>query len=208
MVGSHSRITQEAVDITEITQLVVRERESRDLGMWNRMRDCFHEDSEVDISWFKGSGHDFVTASIDMAERGMKAKHRLGPVHVTLNKDRAVATCSGIIDIPTDMDGFPLTLSAHCLMLFRALKRQGTWRLSGFEVIYRRDELVPAIPGHTPVIDPAELKNFRPSYRNLCLALVRTGYTPNHDLAGEDRPESVRAIMEKVFGWAGLPVPD
>jgi hypothetical protein len=75
-------------------------------------------------------------------------------------------------------------------------------------VIYRRDELIPVIPGQAPVIDPIELRDFRPSYRNLCLALVRTGYTPNHGLAGEDLPETVRAIMEKVFGWAGMPVPD
>jgi hypothetical protein len=110
MNGSHSKSISETIDITEITQLVIRERESRDLGMWNRMRDCFHEDSEVDISWFKGNGHDFVTASIDMAGRGMKAKHRLGPILVTLNNDRAVATCSGIIDIPTENRRLPLDL--------------------------------------------------------------------------------------------------
>lgn len=31
--------------IVAITQLVVRERESRDLGFWNRMRGCFHADA-------------------------------------------------------------------------------------------------------------------------------------------------------------------
>jgi hypothetical protein len=66
-------------DITFITQLVVRERESRDMGFWNRMRDCFHPDSVVNIIWFQGSGPDFVTASQGMASRGMPAKHRLGP---------------------------------------------------------------------------------------------------------------------------------
>ncbi|MEK9648007.1 MAG: nuclear transport factor 2 family protein, partial [Gammaproteobacteria bacterium] len=81
---------EEAADITSITQLVLRERESRDMCMWNRMADCFFEDSRVEISWFQGSGKDFVTASRDMYERGMKAKHRLGPVLVTLNGDRAV----------------------------------------------------------------------------------------------------------------------
>jgi hypothetical protein len=67
-------------DITLITQLVVRERESRGMGFWNRMRDCFYPDSVVNISWFQGSGPDFVTASQGMASRGMLAKHRLGPV--------------------------------------------------------------------------------------------------------------------------------
>jgi hypothetical protein len=77
-------------DITLISQLVVRERESRDMGFWNRMRDCFHPDAIVSISWFQGSGPDFLTASQDMAARGMLAKHRLGPVLVTLNGERAL----------------------------------------------------------------------------------------------------------------------
>lgn len=197
-----------AEDIAAITQLVVRERESRDLGFWNRMRDCFHEDSEVNISWFQGSGHDFVTGSKDMAARGMLAKHRLGPVHVTLNGDRALATLSGIIDIPTQLEGKDFTLSAHCLLLYRVSRRQGMWRLSSFEVIYRRDEFVPAILGQSATLPVDLLSGYRASYRNLCYSLHLKGYTPNLELAGEDRPETVQAILQKVYQWLGLPMPD
>jgi hypothetical protein len=194
-------------DITAITQLVVRERESRDMGFWNRMRDCFHEDAEIDISWFKGKGHDFVAASADMAARGMLAKHRLGPVLVTLNGDKALATLSGIIDIPTVIEGKDFTLSAHCLMIYRVSQRQGVWRLSSFEVIYRRDEFVPAILGQTATLPGQLLASYRSSYRNLSYSLHLKGYTPNADLAGEDRPETVRAILTRVYDWLGLPVP-
>jgi hypothetical protein len=31
------------------------------------MRDCFHPDSHIRISWFRGNGADFVNGSIDMA---------------------------------------------------------------------------------------------------------------------------------------------
>ena len=194
--------------IIAITQLVVRERESRDLGFWNRMRDCFHPDAFVAISWFKGSGHDFVDASKDMAARGHLAKHRLGPVHVTLNDTRAIASLSGIIDIPVKLEDRDFTLSAHCLMLYRVEQRGGTWRLASFECIYRRDEFTPAIPGQSVQLPEDLLASFRPSYRNLCYANYLKGYAPNSDLAGEDRPESVRAIFEDIYRWAGLPVPD
>lgn len=197
-----------AEDTAAITQLVVRERESRDMGFWNRMRDCFHEDAEVSISWFHGNGHDFVAGSKDMAARGMLAKHRLGPVHVTLHGERALATLSGIIDIPTQIEGKEFTLSAHCLMLYRVSKKQGVWRLSSFEVIYRRDEFVPAILGQTATLPADLLAGYRASYRNLCYSLHLKGYTPNQDLAGEDKPETVSAILQKVYGWLGLPVPD
>ncbi len=34
----------ETVATTEVTQLVLTERESRDLGHWQTMRSCFHPD--------------------------------------------------------------------------------------------------------------------------------------------------------------------
>jgi hypothetical protein len=37
------RSVLDAVDISEITQLILTERESRDFGHWSRMRDCFHD---------------------------------------------------------------------------------------------------------------------------------------------------------------------
>jgi hypothetical protein len=199
--------SQSAEEVVAITQLVARERESRDLGFWDRMRDCYHADAEVDISWFKGTGHDFVAASQDMAARGMLAKHRLGPVLVTQHGDRALATLSAIIDIPTRIDNCELTLSAHCLMIYRVLRREGAWRLASFEAIYRRDELVPALLGDTVQLPRELLLSYRPSYRNLSYSLHLAGYRPRQDLAGEDRPESVRTILAKVYGWLGLPVP-
>lgn len=199
---------EEAADITAITQLVVRERESRDLCLWKRMADCFFEDSHVDISWFQGSGKEFVTASKGMYERGMCAKHRLGPILVSLNGERAVATLSGIIDIPESIDGVDLTLSAHSLFLYRVEKREGVWGLMSFGAVYRRDELIPATPGQSIAIPVEKLSKFRPSYRNLSWSLERKGYEVNHDLPGEDKPETVTAIMEEIFRWAGLPVPN
>jgi hypothetical protein len=195
-------------DIVAITQLVVRERESRDMCFWNRMRDCFHEDAEVNISWFQGSGHDFVEASKGMAARGMLAKHRLGPVLVTLNGDRALATLTAIIDIPTEIEGKSFTLSAHCLLIYRVSKRAEVWRLSSFEVIYRRDEFIPAILGESVTLPVEELTRYRASYRNMCYSLSLRGYQPSDELAGEDRPESVRAILQGAYAWLGLPVPD
>lgn len=195
-------------DIVAITQLVVRERESRDCGFWNRMRDCFHPDAEVNISWFRGSGHDFVEASKDMAARGMLAKHRLGPILVTLNGQRALASMSAIIDIPEKLEGKDFTLSAHSMMYYRVEKRAGTWRLASFEVVYRRDEFVPAILGQSAELPAALLASYRPSYRNLCYSLHLKGYTPNNGLAGEDRPDTVRALLQAMYAWLGLPLPD
>ena len=36
----------DASDVLAVTQLVLKERQSRDLGRWDDMRDCFHPDSQ------------------------------------------------------------------------------------------------------------------------------------------------------------------
>jgi hypothetical protein len=196
-----------AVDISEITQLILTERESRDFGHWSRMRDCFHADALIRISWITGNADAFVEGSKDMARRGVLAKHRLGPIRVHLGGDRAVASLSGIIDIPSKVADVDVQLSSHARFLYRAERRDGRWRLSGFDGIYRRDELVAVIPGQSLHVDAAELSRFRPSYRMLSYVLSRNGYVVNGDLPGEDRPQSVAALEEELFRWAGVAAP-
>jgi SnoaL-like domain len=198
---------RDSADITSITQLILRERESRDIQRWDTMRDCFWPDSIVRVSWFRGSGPDFVTGSIEMAKRGIPAKHRLGPVLVRLAGDRAVASFPGIIDLPVKLKGVEGTLSSHARFLYRAERRKGEWRLFGFDAIYMRDELGPAISGQTITIDPNDVKEFRASYRILSYYLKSQGFMIESGLAGEDRPDLVDALNRELFGWAGMVVP-
>ena len=197
----------DSADITAITQLIVRERESRDLARWQQMRDCFWPDSLVRISWFRGTGADFVTASIDMAKRGVPAKHRLAPILVTLLGTRAIASLTAIIDLPVNLQGIDGTLSAHARLLYRAEKRENQWRIIGFDAIYMRDEITTPIPGQTISIDPKELQSYRPSYRMLTYYLKTQGFSIDSNLPGIDRPDLVQALNDELFAWLGVPVP-
>jgi hypothetical protein len=51
MIDSLPQAVLEAADVSAVSQLVLRERLSRDFGLWEQMRDCFHDDSVVRISW-------------------------------------------------------------------------------------------------------------------------------------------------------------
>jgi SnoaL-like domain len=206
-IASLPQAVLESADITAITQLILRERESRDLGLWERMRTCFWPDSLIRVSWFRGDGADFITGSMDMARRGVAAKHRLAPILVTLNGHRAIATLWGIIDLPAKLKGVEGTLSTHSRFLYRAEKRGENWGISGFDAVYMRDEFTPAIPGQTISIDPQELESFRPTYRLLSYYLKAQGYAIDSALAGDDRPDLVEALNRELFSWAGLGVP-
>ena len=194
----------DAADTTVIAQLTLLERDCRDQQRWDRMRECFHPDSLVRLSWFTGSGWDFVAGSIDMARRGVLAKHRLGPPLVRLSGDRAVATFAGVIDIPTALSGIEAQLSSHARFIYRAERRGQAWKIAGFDAVYVRDELVASIPGQLLRVSADELARFRPSYRMLSYVLSSQGYTVDSGLAGEDRPETVQALENEIFAWAGI----
>jgi hypothetical protein len=194
----------DAADITAITQLILRERESRDEGRWAPMRECFHHDALIRISWITGNADDFVNGSRDMAERGVLAKHRLGPILVRRREHRAIATLGGVIDIPVKLDEVDAQLSSYARFYYRAERRDNIWKLSGFEAVYLRDELAPSVPGQSIVIAPEALQSFRPSYRLLSYVLSRNGYRVNPDLPGDDRQDTVDKLENELFSWAGV----
>jgi len=207
MVDSLPPAVLEAADVSAVTQLILRERLSRDLGLWEQMHDCFHDDSVVRISWINASGPEFVRRSKEMAERNVKASHRLGPILVTLAGDRAIAQLAAIIDIPFTLKGTEVMMSSYARFLFRAERREGVWRLSGFDVVYLRDEIAPVIPGQIVAVDPEALKAFRPTYRLLSYCLASGGFPVRNDLAGVDRPDLVDALVREIYVWAGVKPP-
>ncbi len=194
----------QAADVTAITQLVLLEREARDQGRWQTMRECFHDDALIRISWITGNADEFVKGSIDMARRGVLAKHRLGPVLVRLAGDRAIATLGATIDIPVKVGGVDALLSSYARFFYRTQRRASEWKLSGFDAAYVRDELAASIPGQALSVAPAEVSPYRKSYAMLSYVLANNGYRVNSELPGEDRPETVRALEAELFSWAGV----
>jgi SnoaL-like domain len=194
-----------AADVSAITQLVLTERESRDLGRWERLGACYLPDSRVEISWMTGTGAQFVAGSMDMARRGVKARHRLGPVLVRLHGERALASLSCVIDIPGEIDDVEFCLSSHARLLYPVERRDAAWGLMGFYGIYVRDEIITRIPGQRLPILPQDLQGFRHSYRMLSWLLTRQGgYVVNNDLPGIDRPQAAQALEQKLLAWAGV----
>jgi hypothetical protein len=200
-----TRSLSATADVSAIIQLVVTERESRDLGRWEQLAACYLPDSHVEISWISGTGAQFVAGSIEMARRGVKARHRLGPVRVRLNAERALATLSCVIDIPGEIEGVEFCLSSHARLLYPAQRRNDAWGLMGFYGIYVRDEIITRIPGERLPIQVPDLMGFRDSYRMLSwLLTLQGGYVVNNELPGIDRPEAAEALEQRLMTWAGV----
>src|SRR5262249_4253709 len=128
MMESLPKAVCDAADGSGGSQLVLRGRFSRDHGLWAQMRDCFHDDSMVRISWIKASGPEFVRRSIEMAKGVVRVSHRLGPIFVTLSADRAIAQCAAIVEHPFMLNGIEVMMSSHVRLLLRAERRAAVWR--------------------------------------------------------------------------------
>src|ERR1700753_3238229 len=62
--------------VTEISQLLLGERQARDRGWWDRMRAAYAPDSAVRLSWFPGTGPELVRAP---GAEGAPRRYRRAP---------------------------------------------------------------------------------------------------------------------------------
>lgn len=188
-------------DITRISQTILRERQGRDRGWWDQMQSCFADDATVRLSWFRGSGTDFVAASEQMAARGESSVHRLSPPVVDRHGDKAFAEVPAVIEVRAQVDGVEANLASAARLCYRLRRYEDRWLIQSLDPVYERDTLTPSHPGETLPISPDEVTGFRPAYRFLSYVLSRRGYRVGDDLYGDDQPEAAAHFYQAAHTW-------
>lgn len=191
--------------LVAVTALLLRERQSRDRGRWAEMVACYTPDATIAMSWFSGLAVEFVERSGAMDVGGSRGVHRLSPPAVRVHGDRALAELPLVIEFRTQLDGVEADLCSFARSQYRAVRTGGAWRISAITSVYERDTFAPAVPGMTLPVTPESFAGLRPSYRCLAWHLGRSGYTIPDDLPGDDRPESVAAVMAADLDWLQSP---
>jgi len=113
------------------------------------MADCFTADSTVDMSWFTGSGPEFVRESKRMSDGGWggHSVHRLSPPAIRVRGNRALAELPLAIEFRVSVGGIEADLTSYARSQYRAQLLGGSWRIVRITSIYERDTLVPSVPG-------------------------------------------------------------
>ena len=184
-----------------IAELVQRERAARDGGLWEIMASCWHPQSLVEVSWFRGSGAEFVDASARNAAGKTLSFHQMGPSVVTLLGDRATVDTGCAVHGMRRLQGADVGVVSHTRLLSRVLQSGDNWLIAGLRVLYIRDLLIPRNPHQVPAIDETELSGYRDSYRYLSYMLAQSGHVPRTDLPGVDLPETVVALRAGEQRW-------
>lgn len=191
-----------ADDITEVTQLVLRERQSRVRAVPDQLRDCFHPDATVTTSWMSSSVDQFIADSVASAGRNRApVVNRLGGPVIRLAGMRGTAELPSTTMHWIPVNGTEAVLSSFMRLLYRVERREGVWRISSLVAVNESDTLEPAVPGTELGIGPQALTGLRHSYRFLAYTRALSGGTISQELYGTDRKEAVDVLYADDAAW-------
>ncbi len=185
----------------EIIELVQRERLARDMQQWDELVSCYSPGSEVEISWFKGSGAEFAAASARMMSGALQTFHQMSPTVTRIRGDRALADSGCAIHLLGKIDGIAMNVVAQARIWSRVERIADDWLMASLRVVYVRDVILPVDPSRVPTLDQAKLASYRPSYRFVSFMLASHGMKTRNDLPGTDEPEAVNALRHAEEAW-------
>lgn len=146
----------------------------RDLGEWDQLRELFHPDGTIEITWFEGLGSDFVDGSMRMGASDLRTKHLIASPAITFNEagDKAILETNAIIIA----ENVKLNIGCECHNRFYDLaeKRNGEWKLFHRQSIY--DIGTFTFPLGPVAIDPAVVAKYPREYAALAYLLEQSGF--------------------------------
>ncbi|MDR3426162.1 nuclear transport factor 2 family protein [Silvimonas sp.] len=168
----------------------------RDLGEWEQLRDLFHPDGTIEITWFEGLGSDFVDGSMRMGASDLRTKHLIGTPVVTFNGDKAIVeTNAMIVGENVKLD---LGCSVHNRFYDLVEKRNGVWKLLRRQSVYDMGTFT--FPQGPVEIDKATVAKYPREYVALAYVLEKSGFPLSRVLAtrGSDLEKTMKA---EGAGW-------
>ena len=190
-------------DVAQVSQLVLRERQSRVRALSEELLACFHEDATVETSWMQGSAAAFAAGAGERSASSGAIINRVGPPVVQVSGQRGFAELPSTTTRWIEVNGTEAVLVSFMRLLYRVERRNGPWKISAMSAINEGDTLEPAVPGTDLRVDRGGLAGLRPSYRFLAHTRSLDGITVSQDLLGIDRPGEVDAIYAAAAAWTG-----
>jgi hypothetical protein len=163
----------------------------RDLGEWDQLRDLFHPEATMEITWFSGKASDFVDGSMKMGQSNLKTKHVIGSPAVTFHGDKAIAETNAIVVGDNAVLG--VGCQNHCRFYDRVEKRDGAWKILNRHAIYDMGTFT--FPTGVIEIDQATVKKYRHEYAPLAYLLEKSGFPVKgiYPTRGSDLEKQIKA---------------
>jgi hypothetical protein len=199
-------VAEELIEQWRIRQVVENWAVWRDAGHWDRFRSVWHPEGVMMATWYQGPFEEFIKASIDGWNRGVRILHFLGGSSVAVAGNRAIAQTKMTISQRASVDG--VLCDVVCTGRFYDFfeKRKGEWGMILRQPIYEKDRIDPLDPSAVLKLDPELLARFPEGYRHLAYLQSRIGYAVKRDLPGLTGPEVDRLYARGTEWLAGKPL--
>ena len=185
---------QDRQDIADLMTGWIR----RDLGEWDRLRELFHPDGRIEVTWFEGPASEFVDASARMGASELRAKHLITAPVVTFSADgmRAVSETNAVIVAENVRLG--LGCEAHARFVDRLERRDMVWRILNRSCVYDFGSFT--FPVGVVEIDRAALEKYPREYAALAYLLEVSGY-PVRRVFATRGSELERTVKQSALDW-------
>ena len=127
--------------VTEVGQLVVRERQCRVRMLAAELLACFHEDATVETSWSEGSAAAFVSGTATRSASSGPIINRVGPPVVEVHGQRAFVELPSTTTRWIPVNGVEAVLVSFMRLLYRVEQRAGAWKISSLHAVNEGDTL-------------------------------------------------------------------
>ncbi|WP_256354374.1 MULTISPECIES: nuclear transport factor 2 family protein [unclassified Variovorax] len=144
----------------------------RDLGDWDALRELFHPDGTIEVTWFEGSFGEFVDGSIRMGASDLQTKHLIGTPVATLNGGKAIVETNAVI--VGENVKLQLGCAVHNRFYDMAERRDGVWKLLRRQSVYDMGSFT--FPAGPRDIDPAMVARYPREYAALAYVLEKSGF--------------------------------
>jgi hypothetical protein len=172
----------------------------RDSGRWELFRTVWHDDAYMMATWFQGSADDFITASMDAFERGVRITHVLGGTSIEFKAKRAIAQTRMAISQRAPVDGVLCDVTCSGRFYDFLEKRKNRWGLVLRQPIYEKDRLDPVDPAAKLKLDNALLARFPEGYRHLAYMQTKDGQRVTLGMPGLTGG-AVEALYARGTAW-------
>jgi hypothetical protein len=199
-------MTDEMTEQLRIRQLVESWAVWRDAGHWDRFRSVWHPDGVMMATWCQAPFEEFIKASIEGWDRGVRILHFLGGSSIDVAGNRATAQTKMTISQRASVEG--VLCDVVCTGRFYDFfeKRGGAWGMVLRQPIYEKDRIDPLDAGAELTLDPALLAQFPEGYRHLAYLQTQIGYAVERHMPGLKGPE-VEQLYARGADWlAGKPL--
>ncbi len=169
----------------------------RDLAEWDKLRELFHPDGTIEVTWFEGRAADFVDGSMRMGKSDMRTKHFVGSPLVTFNGIKAIVETNAMI--VGENASLDLGAIGHNRFYDRVEKRDGRWKIVKRQSIY--DMAYFTFPRGVVELDRKLIERHPREYAALAYVLEKGGFPVTRTFA--TRGSDLEATM-KATGQAWL----